>query len=462
MASVITQIANERDLTLTVPEGGNDEIGTMSKAFNTMISVIHKAFIVVNNSAVNVAESAENVAKRAAGNRERAANELVRAKESVGIIGDMGSTAAKVNQASEGQKVAAEVSAKTVRNLLKSVGEVSEAAKTQNKEAKETMARVSEMGATGAQVVATAREQGAMVAKVSTAVTSITSAVESMNKAVAQATLHGKASLLAAEEGRRSVASTVEGMQAIAESSEQISDIIGVITEIAEQTNLLALNAAIEAARAGAHGKGFAVVADEVGKLAQRSSEAAKEITQLIKDSSARVEDGSKLTDESQKSLIKIDEGGRVNMQAIDEIEKTATVLATGTAQVQNLMKELNKLAENIAGMAGEQGTRRVAAEKALTLLLEESERITALVAEANKGATDIGQEMTGIVVRTDEMSKMTGEQAIRSKKVTELSTASADAAAQTVEGAGVVVSITKGLQDLSQELTTQVKQFKI
>ncbi len=462
MASVITQIANERDLTLTVPEGGNDEIGTMSKAFNTMISVIHKAFIVVNNSAVNVAESAENVAKRAAGNRERAANELVRAKESVGIIGDMGSTAAKVNQASEGQKVAAEVSAKTVRNLLKSVSEVSEAAKTQNKEAKETMARVSEMGATGAQVVATAREQGAMVAKVSTAVTSITSAVESMNKAVAQATLHGKASLLAAEEGRRSVASTVEGMQAIAESSEQISDIIGVITEIAEQTNLLALNAAIEAARAGAHGKGFAVVADEVGKLAQRSSEAAKEITQLIKDSSARVEDGSKLTDESQKSLIKIDEGGRVNMQAIDEIEKTATVLATGTAQVQNLMKELNKLAENIAGMAGEQGTRRVAAEKALTLLLEESERITALVAEANKGATDIGQEMTGIVVRTDEMSKMTGEQAVRSKKVTELSTASADAAAQTVEGAGVVVSITKGLQDLSQELTTQVKQFKI
>jgi methyl-accepting chemotaxis protein len=462
MANVITEIANNRDLTLTVPEGGNDEIGVMSKAFNNMISVIHKAFIVVNNSAVNVAESAENVAKRAAGNRDRAANELIRAKESVNIIGEMGSTAAKVNQASEGQKVAAEVSAKTVKNLLQSVGQVSEAAKVQNKEAKETMARVSEMGSTGAQVVATAREQGVMVAKVSAAVTSITSAVESMNKAVAQATQHGKASLIAAEEGRRSVASTVEGMQAIAESSEQISDIIGVITEIAEQTNLLALNAAIEAARAGAHGKGFAVVADEVGKLAQRSSEAAKEITQLIKDSSSRVEDGSKLTDESQKSLIKIDEGGRVNMQAIDEIEKTATALATGTAQVQNLMKELNKLAEDIAGMAGEQGARRAAAENALTLLLEESERITELVADANKGAADIGQEMTGIVSRTNDMSQMTGEQAVRSKKVTELSTASAEAAAQTVDGAGVVVSITKGLQDLSQELTTQVKQFKI
>jgi methyl-accepting chemotaxis protein len=462
MARVITQIANDRDLTLSVPEGGNDEIGTMSKAFNNMISVIHKAFIVVNTSASNVADSAENVAKRAAGNRERAGRELERAKESVNIIGEMAGTAAKVNEASEGQKTAAEVSAKTVRNLLKSVEQVSEAAKLQNKEAKETMARVSEMGATGAKVVATAREQGAMVAKVSSAVAAINSAVESMNKAVSQATLHGKASLAAAEEGRRSVASTVEGMQAIAESSEQISDIIGVITEIAEQTNLLALNAAIEAARAGAHGKGFAVVADEVGKLAQRSSEAAKEITQLIKDSTNRVEEGTKLTDESQKSLIKIDEGGRVNMQAIEEIEKTATVLATGTAQVQSFMKDLNKLAEEIAGMAGEQGQRRTAAENALTLLLQESERITELVADANKGATDIGQEMTGIVGRTDEMSKMTGEQAVRSKKVTELSNASAEAAAQTVEGAGVVVNITKDLQDLSQELNTQVKQFKI
>lgn len=462
MATVITEIATNRDLTLTVPEGGNDEIGIMSKAFNNMISVIHKAFIVVNNSAVNVADSAENVAKRALGNRDRAANELERAKEAVAVIGEMGSTAAKVNQASEGQKVAAEVSAKTVQSLLKSVQQVSEAAKVQNKEAKETMTKVAEMGATGAKVVATAREQGEMVAKVSASVTAITSAVESMNKAVGQATQHGKASLLAAEEGRRSVASTVEGMQAIAESSEQISDIIGVITEIAEQTNLLALNAAIEAARAGAHGKGFAVVADEVGKLAQRSSEAAKEITQLIKDSSARVEDGSKLTDESQKSLIKIDEGGRVNMQAIDEIEKTASALATGTAQVQTLMRELNRLAEEIAGMAGEQGVRRTAAENALNLLLEESERITELVTEANKGAADIGQEMTGIVDRTDEMSKMTGEQAVRSRKVTEISNESAQAAAQTVEGAGVVVNITKGLQDLSQELTTQVKQFKI
>ena len=462
MANTIIEIAENRDLRLTVPVNSDDEIGHMSKAFNDMMAIIHSAFEVVNSSAFKVADSAKDVAGRATANRDRAQGELKRAQEAVSIISEMGGTAGQVNQASEAQRDAAEVSSKTVTNLLGSVENVSESATIQNNEANETMARVTEMGETGAKVVATAREQGAMVAKVSTAVASISSAVENMNRAVSQATEHGKASLVAADEGKTSVASTVEGMQAIAESSEQISDIIGVITEIAEQTNLLALNAAIEAARAGAHGKGFAVVADEVGKLAQRSSEAAKEITQLIKDSSDRVTEGSKLTDESQKSLIRIDEGGRVNMEAIDEIEKTAEVLATGTEEVQALMKELNNLAEGIAGMAGEQGVRRVAAEKALGLLLQESDKITQLVSDASKGANEISSEMDGIVSRTADMSTMTGEQAKRSKNVMGISSDSAEAAQQTVDGAGTVVQITEGLQNLSQELTDQVKQFKI
>ncbi len=462
MADTITQIAEDQDLTLDVPVESSDEIGHMSESFNKMMHIIHDAFRTVSDSAVQVSDGAQDVAKRASANRERAHNDLERAQTSVEIITEMGTTAGKVNLASQAQKDAAEISSRTITNLLETVKKVSASAEHQNQEATETMVRVSEMGRTGAMVVATAKEQGLTVGKVSAAVKDIIGAVENMNKAVAQASRQGKSSLSAAKEGRKSVSSTVEGMQAIAESSEQISDIIGVITEIAEQTNLLALNAAIEAARAGAHGKGFAVVADEVGKLAQRSSEAAKEITQLIKDASDRVTEGSQLSDESQKSLIKIDEGGRVNMEAINEIEKAAEVLAQGTTQVQDQMESLNTLADKIASMAGEQGQRREAAEKALNSLLEESNHINRLVNDANVGANEIGSEMNRIVTRTGEMSSMTGQQAIRSKKIVEISNSSASAAEQTVSGAGTVVSITEELQNLSQELTSQVKQFKI
>ncbi len=81
-------------------------------------------------------------------------------------------------------------------------------------------------------------------------------------------------------------------MARIEESSRKISDIIGVIDEIARQTNLLALNAAVEAARAGDAGRGFAVVASEVRSLAQRSSQAAKDIKDLITSSNGQVQGG--------------------------------------------------------------------------------------------------------------------------------------------------------------------------
>ncbi|KEQ03232.1 hypothetical protein GV67_07400 [Pseudorhizobium pelagicum] len=98
------------------------------------------------------------------------------------------------------------------------------------------------------------------------------------------------------------VANAVDAMGQIENSSSQISNIIGVIDEIAFQTNLLALNAGVEAARAGDAGKGFAVVAQEVRELAQRSAQAAKEIKDLIRNSTVEVE-GVKLVSDTGEAL---------------------------------------------------------------------------------------------------------------------------------------------------------------
>src|SRR5213078_5379433 len=102
------------------------------------------------------------------------------------------------------------------------------------------------------------------------------------------------------------VAQAVEAMSRIEASSRKIADIIGVIDEIARQTNLLALNAAVEAARAGDAGRGFAVVASEVRTLAQRSSQAAKDIKDLITDSTGQVKEGVDLVNRTGASLQEI------------------------------------------------------------------------------------------------------------------------------------------------------------
>lgn len=462
IAGVVHRIAVERDLTLEVPIRRQDEIGKMALEFNNMTRELRNAFGVVSSAATSVDGQAVEVHQRASANRSRAENEEKRVLQIQQTVQDMGGTAGEVKTAAEAQKEAALTSNRRIAELVRNMETITEAAKTQNIEADTAASRVVDMGETGAQVVEIAQKQSVQVEGVTNAMSRIAQAVDEMTQATIQSIEYGKQVLNAAREGADSVNATVDGMRAIAESSDQISEIISVITEIAEQTNLLALNAAIEAARAGAHGKGFAVVADEVGKLAQRSSEAAKEITQLIKDSSARVAEGNNLTDQSQLALKKIAEGGEINMRAIEQISNMTRVLADNTRDVNTKVTDLNALAKEIQGMAGQQGARREAAQKALSELVHHSSSISKLVEEATRAANAINQEMDGITQRTEKVESLTSIQAGRSKTLIEVTTESAHAARQTLSGAGEVVGITEELKQLSTALNQQVAQFKI
>jgi methyl-accepting chemotaxis protein len=462
IAEVIRQIAHERDLTVEVPVRTQDEIGSMAAEFNNMVRQLKTSFGFVSGAAQNVDNQAGEVFKRATANRERAEIEEKRMMEIQGTVEDMGATAEEVNLAAQAQKDAAEKSAAGIQGLVKDMETIGSATHKQTEGATIVTDRVGAMGETGGKVVATAEKQSEQVVSVTDAVNRIAAAVEEMTRSAGQSLEYGKEVLQAATEGAQSVNATVEGMRAIAESSDQISEIISVITEIAEQTNLLALNAAIEAARAGAHGKGFAVVADEVGKLAQRSSEAAKEITQLIKDSSSRVTEGTNLTDQSQQALKRIADGGQVNMKAIEGISKTTSLLAQNTREVHAMMQGLNALAQDIRTMAGQQGARREAAQKALADLVQQSESIATLVVAANQTASGVVKEMGLIVNRTDRMEELASVQAKRFERLLEVTTESAMTAKQTVAGAGQVVGITEELRGLSSDLTEQVSQFKI
>ena len=149
-------------------------------------------------------------------------------------------------------------------------------------------------------------------------------------------------------------------------------------------------------------------------------------------------------------------------MEAIEAISNTSEVLDKNTGEVKGQVQSLNTLAQEIGGMAQEQGVRRAAAEDALKVLLEYSNNITGLVNESNVSIQEMNKEMAGVVQRGNEMSELTGLQAQRSKAITKLSGESALAASQTVEGAGKVVGVTEGLREQSENLTNQVQQFKI
>lgn len=157
-----------------------------------------------------------------------------------------------------------------------------------------------------------------------------------------------------AHRSHEAVLSVGETMKEISESSRRVGDIIQVIEGVAFQTNILALNAAVEAARAGEQGRGFAVVAAEVRALAQRTSEAAKEIRILIEESRTRVEMGDKRAAEAQ---ARMDEAmasvERVNTLLTD-ISLSAKEQAVGASQVSEAVSQLDSITQQNAAMVEE------------------------------------------------------------------------------------------------------------
>jgi methyl-accepting chemotaxis protein len=179
-------------------------------------------------------------------------------------------------------------------------------------------------------------EQAASLEQTSASMEEISATVKKNAENAQRANQLTSSSSDVADRGGNIVADAVKAMARIEDSSRKIADIIGVIDEIARQTNLLALNAAVEAARAGDAGRGFAVVASEVRSLAQRASQAAKDIKDLITNSSVQVADGVSLVNKAGSSLNEI-------VGSIKEVASLVADIATASSEQAEGLEQINK-----------------------------------------------------------------------------------------------------------------------
>ncbi len=196
--------------------------------------------------------------------------------------------------------------------------------------------------------------QATSLEQTAAALDQITSTVKRTAEGAAHAHDIVVAARTTAEQSGEVMHSAVKAMGEIEKSAAGIAQIIGLIDEIAFQTNLLALNASVEAARAGDSGRGFAVVASEVRALAQRSTDAAKDIKALISTSNAQVADGVALVGRTGEALGRIVAGISEISEIVSGIAASAKEQAAGLTEVNNAVNQMDTVTQQNAAMVEE------------------------------------------------------------------------------------------------------------
>ncbi|MHB1144892.1 MAG: methyl-accepting chemotaxis protein, partial [Thiobacillus sp.] len=235
-----------------------------------------------------------------------------------------------------------------------------------------------------------ARRQTEEIEETSAAVVNLAQSVQKVSGNAAESARVAEQSLAAAEKGQQAVANAIASMNTLreqiqetskrikrlGESSQEIGEIVELISDITEQTNVLALNAAIQAASAGEAGRGFSVVAEEVQRLAERSADATKQIAAIVKtiqsdthDTVAAMEvstqgvvEGAKLSDAAGQTLAEIGSVSKTLAELIADISSATHSQAESTAKVAETMQDIKTIsaqtstgtqqtAESIGGM---------------------------------------------------------------------------------------------------------------
>lgn len=233
----------------------------------------------------------------------------------------------------------------TMQTLETMIQSINGLALTLARDAADITGHAQDLAGRGEAQAATLEETAASLEELSSAVAGTAENAHSANASAKTASGDAK-------QGTQVVSDAINAMQEIKDGSNEISKIIEVIDAISFQTNLLALNAGIEAARAGDAGRGFAVVASEIRALAQRTAEAAKDISDLIVSSNTNVAKGAQLVDQSGEALGRIVEQIASVVVTIEEISTATQEQSDGINSVTQATSQIDIATQQNAALA--------------------------------------------------------------------------------------------------------------